>query len=365
MPKRNLLVLCGGRSAEHEVALQSAINVVAAVDRAVFDLAVVGIDKDGTWRRLPVDAFAVNLADPALTALAPAGQTVTLGSRGGQGWLTPLDHGEPWRIDVAFPVLHGTYGEDGTMQGLLAMMNIPYVGCDHTSSANCMDKAVTKQILRYAGIPVAEGFIVTGGTGAISAAEIGRGLGWPVFVKPARLGSSVGVHKVKAAADLEAALADALRYDDKVLVERYLPGREIECAVLGNECPRAAVPGEVVPNPRHGFYSYPAKYLDEAGARLDAPADLPAEVVARVQDLAVRAFAALGCSGMARVDFFLMPDGGLIVNELNTIPGFTKISMYPRLWQLSGVTYPQLVSELIRLAEERHAARARLCTSFT
>jgi len=364
MAKRNLLVLCGGRSAEHEVALQSAINVVAAVDRAAFSLAVVGIDKDGTWRRLPEDGFAVNTEDPARTALAAGGQGVTLCCRGGQGWLLPLAGGEPWRVDVVFPVLHGTYGEDGTIQGLLAMANVPCVGCDHTSSANCMDKAVTKQILKYAGIPVADGVIVVAGDAAVDPVGVGRALGWPVFVKPARLGSSVGVRKVTAAEGLAEAVAYALRYDDKVLVERFMPGREIECAVLGNERPRASVPGEVVPDPRHGFYSYAAKYLDEKGASLYAPANLTPDVVARVQDLAVRAFVAMGCTGMARVDSFLLPDGSLAVNELNTIPGFTRISMYPRLWQLSGIAYPRLVTELIRLAEERHAIRSRLCTSF-
>ncbi len=364
MSRRNLLLLCGGRSAEHEVSLQSALNVAAAVDRDAFDLAVVGIGRDGVWRLLPPDNFAVNVDRPGAIALAPGGQPVTLSCRDGQGWLTPLDGGQPWRVDVAFPVVHGTYGEDGTLQGLLAMVNVPFVGCDHTSSANCMDKAITKQILRYAGIPVADGIIVTPGTDAVSPAEVGRTLGWPVFVKPARLGSSVGVSKVMAAPDLEGALRLAFRYDDKVLIERFIPGREIECGVLGNECPRASVPGEVVPHPRHGFYSYEAKYLDETGARLDAPAQLGPDVVARVQDLAVRAFAAMGCTGMARVDSFLLPDGSLLVNELNTIPGFTRISMYPRLWQLSGVSYPRLVSELVRLAEERHAARARLSTAF-
>lgn len=362
MPARNLLVICGGRSAEHEVALQSALNVVAAVDRQAFALGLVGIDKDGTWRQLPPDGFVTDREDPARTALAPGGRVVTLGCRAGRGWLVPVAGGEPWPVDVAFPVLHGTYGEDGTVQGLLAMMNIPCVGCDQTSSANCMDKAITKQILRYAGIPVADGIIVTRGGATVSAEQVGRELGWPAFVKPARMGSSVGVSKVKAAADLAAAIELAFRYDDKVLVERCMRGREIECAVLGNGTPRASVPGEVVP--RHEFYSYEAKYLDEHGARLDAPANLPADVARRVQDMAVRAFLAMGCSGMARVDFFLMADGSLAVNELNTIPGFTRISMYPRLWQLTGLTYPQLVGELIRLADESHTSRGRLCTSF-
>ena len=362
MSARNLLVLCGGRSAEHEVALQSAINVVAAVDRGAFNLAVVGIDKNGAWRRLPPADFVLHRNDPARTALAPGGEAVSLCCRDGRGWLVPAAGGEPWAVDVAFPVLHGTYGEDGTIQGLLAMMNIPCVGCDHTSSANCMDKAITKQVLTYAGIPVADGLIVTGGADTVKAEAVGRELGWPVFVKPARLGSSVGVSKVKAPGDLQAALELAFRFDDKVLVERYMPGREIECAVLGNASPRAAVPGEVIP--RHEFYSYAAKYLDENGARLEAPANLPAEVAVLVQEMAVQAFQAMGCTGLARVDFFLMPDQRLVVNELNTIPGFTRISMYPRLWQLSGLTYSQLVSELIRLAEERHESRGRLCTSF-
>lgn len=362
MSVRNLLVICGGRSAEHEVALQSALNVVAAVERRSYALGIVGIDRSGTWWQLPPDAFAVNREDPARTALAAGGRPVTLCCRAGRGWLMPVGGGEPWPVDVAFPVLHGTYGEDGTVQGLLAMMNIPCVGCDQTSSANCMDKAITKQILRYAGIPVADGIIVTRGTAALSPEQVGRELGWPVFVKPARQGSSVGVSKVKSAADLAAALAAAFRYDDKVLVERCMRGREIECAVLGNGSPRASVPGEVVP--RHEFYSYEAKYLDENGARLDAPANLPPDVTRRVQDMAIRAFQAMGCTGMARVDFFFLADGSLAVNELNTIPGFTRISMYPRLWQLTGLTYPQLVGELIRLAEETHASRGRLCTTF-
>ena len=216
MSVRNLLVICGGRSAEHEVALQSALNVVAAVERRSYALGIVGIDRSGTWWQLPPDAFAVNREDPARTALAAGGRPVTLCCRAGRGWLMPVGGGEPWPVDVAFPVLHGTYGEDGTVQGLLAMMNIPCVGCDQTSSANCMDKAITKQILRYAGIPVADGIIVTRGTAALSPEQVGRELGWPVFVKPARQGSSVGVSKVKSAADLAAALAAAFRYDDKV-----------------------------------------------------------------------------------------------------------------------------------------------------
>ncbi|NLF15945.1 MAG: D-alanine--D-alanine ligase [Lentisphaerae bacterium] len=359
----HLLVISGGRSPEHEVALQSALNVVAAVDRKAFDLAVVGIDKDGAWRQLPSDDFVRHRDDPTRIALAPGGRPVTLCCREGRGWMVPLDGSPAWPVDVAFPVLHGAYGEDGTIQGFLALMGVPCVGCDTASSANSMDKAITKRLLQAAGIPVAPGVVVTRGASWPTAEALGREFGWPLFVKPARLGSSVGVVKVKTPAELAPALTEAFRYDDKVLVEQCLRGREIECAVLGNDAPRASLPGEVVP--RHEFYSYAAKYLDDQGAALYAPADLPAETTQRVQAMAVAAFQAMGCSGLARVDFFLMPDGSLAVNELNTIPGFTRISMYPRLWQCSGLTYTELVGELVRLAMESHRQRASLCTSFT
>ena len=362
---KHLLVLCGGRSAEHEVALLSAVNVVAAIDRERFDPVVVGIDRDGTWWRLDPDSFVVHADDPARISLAAGGEPVALTMRDGTGVLVAISgktDASPWPVDVAFPVLHGTYGEDGTVQGLLEIMNVPYVGCDPAASANCMDKVVTKQLLRDAGLAVAPWLTVSAAGERPGARVVDEMLGWPVFVKPARLGSSVGISKVSRAAELEEALAAALCYDTKVLIEAFMPGREIECAVLGNAAPRAAVPGEVVPQGEHGYYSYEAKYLDEDGALLMAPADLDDTTAERVRSTALRAYEALGCSGMARVDFFLLPDGSLVVNEINTIPGFTRISMYPRLWRLSGMGYSDLITELVRLAEERYAGRAGLCT---
>ncbi|MBN2449352.1 MAG: D-alanine--D-alanine ligase [Lentisphaeria bacterium] len=360
-PKR-LLVLCGGRSAEHEVSLLSARNVVAAVPPDRMQVTVVGITRSGAWLRYPGNRFLVHEGDASRVALAPEGTPVALCCRDGRGWLASLEGGGGWPVDVAFPVLHGTYGEDGTVQGLLALAGVPFVGCDHASSANCMDKAVTKQLLRAAGIGVAPGLVVSRRDLPVEAERVASVLGWPVFVKPARLGSSVGISKVAGPEQLAEAVEKALRFDGKVLVEGFMRGREIECAVLGNDAARASVPGEVVP--LREFYSYEAKYLDAEGARLDMPARLEAETVRRVQDTAVAAFQALGCSGMARVDFFLLDDGRLVVNEINTIPGFTDISMYPRLWQLSGLTYPGLVEELVRLAEARHAAQNALCTEF-
>jgi D-alanine-D-alanine ligase len=267
-------------------------------------------------------------------------------------------------LDVIFPVLHGPFGEDGTVQGLLKLANVPFVGAGVLGSALGMDKDVMKRLLREAGIPIAR-FIATS---RYSSEEIdfdyaqGR-LGLPLFIKPANLGSSVGIHKVKDREGFERAVSDAFNYDNKIVIEEYIAGREIECSVLGNNNPIASVPGEVLP--RHEFYSYEAKYLDENGAVLEIPAKVSAEISDSMRQLAIRTFSVLCCEGMARVDFFLRNDSEIIVNEINTIPGFTEISMYPKLWEATGVSYRDLIDKLIELALERFEREKRLKTGRT
>ena len=265
-------------------------------------------------------------------------------------------------LDVVFPVLHGTFGEDGTVQGLLKLANIAFVGADVLGSAVCMDKDVMKRLLRDAGIPIADFVVMESGKDA-DFSEIAARLGMPLFVKPANLGSSVGIHKVNSFAELQPAVEDALRYDRKVIVEEFIAGREIECSVLGNEKPIASLPGEIVPT--HEFYSYEAKYIDAKGATLEIPAKLPADTVKKIQALAVQSYKVLCCEGMGRVDMFLTPDNKLVLNEINTIPGFTKISMYPKLWEHTGISYSELLDRLIELALQRFDAQNRLLTSYT
>ena len=367
MKKVRVGIIFGGRSGEHEISLMSARSIVDALDRERYEPVLVGIDPDGRWHL--EDAGRALLGGPGaplqLDTTAPE-----LAMRPGGGALLPAGAPGAAPIDVFFPVLHGTYGEDGTVQGLLEMAGLPYVGSGVLGSAIGMDKDVAKRLLRDAGLLVADYWVVHArqwalpGAAAVLQAAVAERLGWPCFVKPANAGSSVGVHKVKSAAELAPAVTDALRYDRKVLVERAVPqAREIEVAVLGNDAPEASVPGEVVPNAE--FYSYQAKYVDADGARLVIPAALTAEQTAEVRALAVSAFQALELSGMARVDFLMERSSGtLYLNEVNTIPGFTKISMYPKMWEHSGLGYRDLVSRLIELALERHAARSALSTRY-
>lgn len=321
MKKIKVAVIFGGRSAEHDVSVVSAKNVIAALDAQKYIAVPVKIDKAGKdYRSLPHKL------------------------RG---------------IDVAFPVLHGPFGEDGTMQGLLKLIGIPFVGPSVLGSALGMDKDVMKRILRDAGLPVAK-FLVVRGSESVRFEAVSRTLGLPFFVKPANLGSSVGIHKVKTKTEFLPALRDALRYDHKVVIEQFIEGRELECAVLGNDNPKASVPGEVIPH--HEFYSYEAKYLDPNGAALEIPARIPARITREIRRLSVRAFKALECEGMGRVDFFLTKKGKSYVNEINTIPGFTSISMYPKLWEASGISYSQLIDKLIQLALKRFKRERRLKT---
>lgn len=354
-------VVFGGRSAEHEVSVASARNVLEAIDRDRYEPVLIGIDREGRWHL--GDARQLLEAGASLPALAAgSGGEVALVSRGRSNVLVDLEaHRDLGTLDVVFPVLHGPYGEDGSVQGMCRLAGIPCVGAGVLGSAVGMDKDVMKRLLRDAGIPTA-GFLVAGrAEPAPSFAEASAALGVPLFVKPANLGSSVGVNKVRNAGEFAEALRLAFRYDTKAIVEEFIDGRELECSVLGNDEPIASVPGEVLPS--HEFYDYEAKYLDEHGAALEIPARLEPAQVEEVRGQAVRAFKVLCCSGMARVDCFLRGDGRLLVNEINTIPGFTRISMYPKLWEASGIPYRDLVDRLIGLAIERHEAERNLETS--
>jgi D-alanine-D-alanine ligase len=368
-PKLRVAVVFGGRSAEHEISLLSARFVVESLDKSRFDPVLVGIDKTGRWL-LQEEAMLLGAArDPRLVRLNQVGPPVALAahpSPEGEATLAVGGRG-PQGVDVVFPVLHGPMGEDGCVQGLLELAGVPYVGAGVLGSAVGMDKDVMKRLLAAAEVPVVPWVTIRRADHDRSpAASLARcaPLGLPVFVKPANLGSSVGIRRAKDAGELASAVDHAFEFDAKVIVEKALDHpREVEVSVLGDDDPIASVPGEIVVDHPDGFYSYAAKYIDEHGATLKIPADLPAAEVAAVQLLAVQAFRVLECAGLARVDFFLSGDGQLYVNEINTIPGFTAVSMYPKLWEASGLGARDLCSKLIDLALERAARKARLKTS--
>ncbi len=364
-------ILFGGKSAEHEVSLQSAQNVLDAIDREKYEPVMIGIDKQGKWHLDDGSMKLLNPHDPKLITLQGSGHGLALvpGETETSRQMVSLAGSLPagaetiGAVDVVFPILHGPFGEDGTVQGMLRMANIPFVGAGVLGSAVGMDKDVMKRLLRDAGLPIANFIALTRATAKkITIEEIAWLLGFPVFVKPANLGSSVGIHKVMNAGELQAALDDAFRFDNKVLVEEFIEGREIECAVLGNEEPIASVPGEIIP--QHEWYSYEAKYIDEKGALLKIPADLSEHLTLKLRTYAVDAFRELCCEGMARVDFFLRDEEEIFVNEINTIPGFTRISMYPKLWEASGISYTELIDRLIQLALQRHERDSALRTSY-
>jgi len=354
-------VMFGGRSGEHEVSLRSASAVIAALDPGRYEVLPIAVGKDGRWRTGPEVAGALEAAQQALEPIAACGVEVVMPPRPGGPALVPTGGGDPIALDVVFPVLHGTYGEDGTVQGLLELADVPYVGAGVLASAAGMDKAVMKSLFHDARIPVCRWLLMRPGEDAAAAVE--RQLGWPCFVKPANLGSSVGISKVKGSETFAAAVAEAARYDGKVLAEEAIAGREFEVGVLGNADPAASVVGELVPS--HEFYDYADKYVEE-GARTVIPASLPSEVSEHMRSLALAAFRAIDCAGFARVDFFLEQESGrVLVNEINTIPGFTAASMFPKLWAASGMPFAAVVDRLIELGLERHAARARRSLSFT
>ena len=356
--RKRIAILFGGRSAEHEISVISARSVIDALDPERYEVVPIGVTKQGHWQLMPGGPPALppgsREALPEVTERS--GPEVALDQEPGSQTLVAED-GSRTPIDVVFPVMHGPHGEDGSIQGFLEMAGVPYVGAGVLASAVGMDKAVQKVLFRAAGIPVVEHEVVherewEEDPEAVEARA--AHLGYPLFAKPSTLGSSVGVTKVHETGQLRGALEEAFRYGRKALLERSVEGgREIEVAVLGNDDPVASVAGEIVPR-GHEFYSYEAKYLDEEGAELIIPAPIPAETLEEAQRLAVAGFLALDCAGLARVDFFLRQTGGLLVNEINTIPGFTQISMYPKLWEASGLSYPELIDRLVELALERH-----------
>jgi D-alanine-D-alanine ligase len=368
--KIRVAVVFGGRSTEHAVSCASAGLVLGAIDRDRYDVVPVGIARDGRWVLTSGDPARLALtagSQPSVDTVTTPGVSVTPAAGPGGGALVfsgptavPAELGQ---VDVVLPLLHGTYGEDGTIQGLLEMAGIRYVGAGVLASAAGMDKEFTKLLFAARGLPVGRYVVVRDrdwGAAPDSPErkrvldEIAE-LGWPVFVKPARGGSSIGISKVESADGLAAAIAEARRHDPKVLVEAAVDGSEVECAVLEGADggpPEASVPGMIVVDPRSSWYDFEAKYLDDA-CEFDIPADLPAALTAEVRDLACRAFTALDGAGLARVDFFVRPDGRVLINEVNTMPGFTPISMFPRVWAASGIDYPELVDRLIQAALRR------------
>jgi D-alanine-D-alanine ligase len=358
-------IVYGGRSGEHEISVTSAGSIFKHIDRAKYEPVAIRIEKDGRWT-LP------DQPPMALTAAQVIQQARLREERASAGQTDQhLGHGEPavvtaLNLDIVFPVLHGPYGEDGTIQGLLELANMAYVGAGVLASAAGMDKSAMKMMFAAQGLPVGawRSFVRTDWdrdrSRVIADLET---LGYPMFVKPANLGSSVGISKVKKPADLVAAIEMALEYDRKIVVEAAVPSaREIECSVLGNDDPQASLPGEIIPS--REFYDYEAKYIDD-DSKTVIPADLPADVVKQVQQLSIAAFRAIDCSGLARVDFLLSRDSGeVVVNEINTMPGFTSISMYSKMWEATGVAYPDLVDRLIQLGIERHQQKQKLKTSF-
>ncbi|WDG82198.1 D-alanine--D-alanine ligase [Pseudomonas chlororaphis] len=360
MSKLRVGIIFGGRSAEHEVSLQSARNIVDALDRERFEPVLIGIDKNGHWHLNDTSNFLINQENPALIALNQSNRELAVvPGKTSQQLVETSSQELLGHVDVIFPIVHGTLGEDGCLQGLLRMADLPFVGSDVLGSAVCMDKDISKRLLRDAGLAVTPFITLNRATAARTDFAQAQGkLGLPMFVKPANQGSSVGVSKVTSEAQYHAAIELALGFDEKVLVESAVSGREIECAVLGNDQPIASGCGEIVVG--SGFYSYDSKYIDDQAAQVMVPADLSEEVSERIRALAVEAFQVLGCSGLARVDVFLTQGGEVLINEINSLPGFTRISMYPKLWQAAGMTYSELVSRLIELALERHAARQAL-----
>lgn len=351
----NICVLYGGKSGEHEVSLKSAASVVKNLDPSRYRVTVIGIDKAGRWhlqnpvvsRTVPGEGEALCITPSATPVAVVPADGIHAGSSGRLA------------IDCVFPVLHGSFGEDGTVQGLLEIAGLPYVGAGVLGSSASMDKEAAKRLWRDSGLPIVDFAVVDRSSSRAECIAAGDGLGWPLFVKPCSAGSSLGASRVADKSALDAALTEAFKYDRRALLERFINAREIECAVIGNAGNvRAFVPGEIVPGNSHGFYDYDAKYTDPDGASLVETAVLPPETRDLIMRTAKAAYSAVGCEGMARVDFFLDKDtGDVFLNEINTIPGFTNISMFPRMCVASGLTYPGLLDTLIELAMARHEER--------
>jgi D-alanine-D-alanine ligase len=347
MSKSKVAIICGGKSSEHEISCVSANGILNSIDRSLFEPVLIGITKSGKWLLLPDDTnFAI--INGALPTVPESGVEISITSQG------LFSGGKALTIDVAFPILHGPYGEDGTIQGLFEMIAISYVGSGVLASAVSMDKSYAKPIFAAAGLKVAPGIVVTS-----KDFELPSNLTFPLFVKPARSGSSRGTTKVKQKSELAAAVANALEFDTKVIVEQGVAGKEIECAVLQADAKlTVSQVGQIVLSDKFEFYDFQAKYLDDS-MQLVVPADLPAGVEAKIQQAALAAFKAAGCEGLARIDFFYSDQGEIIINEINTMPGFTPTSVYPKLIAKSGVSYQQLITKLIQTAQNRSISITR------
>jgi len=362
MVKTKLAILMGGRSAEHEVSLRSAASIIKAADKEKYDLILIGIDKKGRW--FLITDQSQFLDDKFPESIEYGGDNAVVFVPGQKGRVEGLKNKNiSFNVDVVFPVLHGTFGEDGTVQGLLQLVDVPFVGAGVLGSAVGMDKDVMKRLFQQAGIDTAKFILLEKAVSETPKFEnVKKELGDIVFVKPANLGSSVGVSKVRTEEEFQLAVKDAFRYDNKVLLEKCVTGKEVECSVLGNERPEASAVGEIIP--KEDFYSYNAKYIDENGAVLKVPAEISPEAAKAVQEIAIKAYKAICCEGMGRVDCFLESNGNVMVNEINTIPGFTSISMYPKLWEEAGLKYSDLSDKLIELAKERHEKESSLKRDF-
>lgn len=352
---KTVAILFGGRSVEHKISLRSAKNIFDNIDKDKYQVVLIGISQEGEWYLLKDFSFNLSEGDPLAVRLLP-GKDVFFTVRNGK---------TIGKIDIFFPVLHGNDGEDGSIQGLLRTLNMPMVGTGVLGSAVVFDKVCSKRLLTEAGIrnarflsyPMEE-------KDQIDFDHVRKSLGLPVFVKPAASGSSVGVSKVVDEKSFRLAIEDTFQYDNTVLIEEYIKGREIECSVKGNTNPDVSQAGEITVIGAHDFYSFDAKYVDDSGARLDMPADLPEETSRNIRELAAKAYKALFCEDFARVDMFLKENGDIYVNEINSIPGFTHISMFPQLWKLDGITYKDLISELIEKALEKHKRQERIKREF-
>ena len=361
--KMHISVICGGQSTEHEVSIQSARNILNTLDTAKYLSSIIFINRSGQWYLIEKEAFLSQV----LKNLIKEGQATPITIAFGEAshpWQALNGDGNRYPADCVFPVVHGTQGEDGTLQGLLELLKVPYVGANVKSSAVCMDKDFTKTLLRAMGIRVVNWYM-------LSPQDTVSGLyqrlinQWNIsefFVKAVSLGSSVATVPVKTEDELQKAVQEVFRYDDRLMVEPRIRGREIECAVLGNENPKASLPGEIIPH--YDYYSYNAKYLDPNGAITVTSVDLPESIIKHIQQTAIDAFKAVHCSGMARVDFFVTPENEVMVNEINTIPGFTNVSMYPKMWEVSGLPNKNLLDQLIALAIERHHAQQKLIRCY-
>jgi len=340
---KRVAIICGGRSSEHEISCISAGGVISAIDRSKFQPLLIGITKSGKWVHLEED-FPLRIIDGVLPVIPENSPPIVADISGF------TFNGSPLEIDIVFPLLHGPYGEDGTIQGMLEMADIDYVGSGVLASAVAMDKSFAKPIFASYGMKVAEGFTISSQEWADAPDSIvkqANSLSYPVFVKPARGGSSRGTSKVKAESELAAAINDALSFDSKVMIENAVVGSEIECAVLEiNGKPRASMVGKISIDSKFEFYDFQAKYLDGA-TTIELPAPIPADVAALIQEQAIAAFKALDCRGLARVDFFLTANNEIIINELNTMPGFTATSVFPKMWQSSGVSYSEVITHLL------------------